>query len=126
MTFIDSLPIITPYVIGTVTACWFLITLWVKWHTGKNFVSKIDHSTLANHFYDHKGSTELKLSEMSGNFKLIDERLKNMQEQSKIQGDQIISKVDHLNANIKQMEGSERKLMMETLIKLVDERADKK
>jgi hypothetical protein len=122
MTFLDLLPNITPYLLGTIAISWFVIKLWVQWYTSKNHVSKEDHNILANHFYDHKGSTELKLSEMSGNFKLIDERLKNMQEQSKVQGEQIISKVDHLNANIKQMEGSERKLMMETLIKLVDER----
>jgi hypothetical protein len=122
MTFFEILPVITPYILGTIPFTWFVVKLWVQWYTSKNYVSKDDHNVLSNHFYDHKGSTELKLSEMTGNFKLIDERLKNMQEQAKIQGEQIISKVDHLNANIKQMEGSERKLMMETLIKLVDER----
>jgi len=126
MTITELLPLITPLLGITGAVVWFIVTIWVQWYTNKNFVSKTDHSTLATHFYDHKGSTELKLSEMTGNFKLIDERLKNMQEQSKAQGEQIIDKVDHLNANIKQMEGSERKMMMETLIKLVDERVDKK
>lgn len=126
MTFLELLPIITPYLTGTIVVTWFFVKLWVQWYTSKTFVSKIDHSELSTHFYTHKGSTELKLSEMTGQFKLIDERLKNMQEQSKAQGEQIIDKVDHLNANIKQMEGSERKMMMETLIKLVDERVDKK
>jgi len=124
---IDQILNAWPIIVAAVGVSWLVIRLWVEIFTMKKFVSKTDYETLINNFNahqivfnSHQSETKNKLTEMSGQFKLIEERLLHNGEQSKMQAGTIIEKVEHLTSNLEQAENGERKLMMEALLKFIE------
>ena len=116
-----------PVFVASVSVSFLVIKLWVENYTTKQFASRVSHENLLNTYYAHANATSTQLTEIAGHFKLIEERMSNSMETAKAQNENLISKIDHLNSNLKTADGGERKLLMEAIMKLIDnnERSNK-